>query len=88
MTVYAKEMADWLYTSNRFRGMTVNRKSMWREQVVEISVQHKGSEHTSRVWKMAMEDAQNEVLVSTVVAVLAKELEEEAMVYSKLESKK
>jgi hypothetical protein len=88
MTVYAKEMADWPYTSNRFRGMTVNRKSLWMEQVVEISVQHKAGEHTSRVWKMAMEDAQNEVLVSTVVAVLAKELDEEAMVYSKLESKK
>jgi hypothetical protein len=79
---------EWANISNRFRGMTVNRKSRWDEQVVEISVQHKGSEHTSRVWKMAMEDAQNEVLVSTVVAVLAKELEDEAMVYSKLESKK
>jgi hypothetical protein len=82
---------DWPYIStsfNIFRGMTVNRKSLWREQAVEISVQRKLSGHTSRVWKVSMEDAQNEVLVSTVVAILSKELEEEETVYSKLESKK
>ena len=81
---------DWVYTSirvNRFRGMTVNRKSLWREQAVEISVQHKETGHTSRVWKVSMEDAQSEVIMSTVVATLAKELEDEEAIYSKLESK-
>jgi hypothetical protein len=81
---------DWPYISTRlkrFRLMTVNRKSLWREQAVEISVQHKGSGHRSRVWKVSMEDAQNEVTMCNVVATLAEELEDEEAIYSKLESK-
>lgn len=79
---------QWFETAHLLRGMRVNRKALWRGQTIEISVSHERLGHTSRTWTMAMDDATSDVLVSSVVALLAKELETEMMVYNKLESAK
>lgn len=88
MTVHTKDAICWFEGAHLLRGMRVNRKALWRGRAVEISVSHGKLGHTSRTWTMAMDDATSDVLVSSVVALLAKELEDEIMVYTKLESAK
>lgn len=88
MTAHTKDDMHWFETAHLFRGMRVNRDASWRNQTIGISVSHEGRGHTSRTWTMAMDDATSDVLVSSVIALLAKELETEMMVYTKLESAK
>ncbi len=85
MTAHTKDAMHWFETAHLFRGMRVNRYASWRNQTIEIIVSHEERGHTSRTWTMAMDDATSDVLVSSVVALLAKELEIEMMVHSKLE---
>jgi hypothetical protein len=66
------------------KDMRVDRVATWEDQIVWVCVYHKALGHTSRTWKMTMEDAKSDVMVSSVVAILAEELVDEIEVYNKL----
>lgn len=85
MTAHKRGNSQLAGKSHPFRGMRINRRALWGERAVEISVSHDGLRHTSRSWVMAEDDATNEVMLCSIVALLARELEDEIMVYSKLE---